>query len=56
MGNSVVWTHKAFSKHTAISDGQGETFDEGEIEPGGASKPIKFEREGVAFRDAATRG
>ena len=47
---------QGFLKHTAISDDQGETFDEGEIEPGGASKPIKFEREGVAFRGAATRG
>jgi xanthine dehydrogenase YagR molybdenum-binding subunit len=33
-GDSVVWTNKARTEHTATSDDEGKTFDTGEIEPG----------------------
>jgi plastocyanin len=45
-GDSVVWSSEARTKHTAISDDDGKTFDTGEIEPGKSSKPVKFETEG----------
>jgi plastocyanin len=46
VGDSVVWCSEARTKHTAISDDDGRTFDTGEIEPGKSSKPVKFETEG----------
>jgi plastocyanin len=46
IGVSVVWANKAHTKHTAISDDDGKTFDTGEIKPGNSSKPVKFEKEG----------
>src|SRR4051812_35214855 len=46
VGDSVVWNSEARTKHTAISDDDGKTFDTGEIEPGKSSKPVKFETEG----------
>jgi plastocyanin len=46
VGDSVVWTNKAFAAHTAISDDDGKTFDTGNVEPGESSKAVKFEKEG----------
>jgi plastocyanin len=46
VGDSVVWKSEARTKHTAISDDDGKTFDTGEIEPGKSSKPVKFENPG----------
>ncbi len=46
VGDSVVWKSEARTKHTAISDDDGKTFDTGEIEPGKSSKPVKFEKAG----------
>jgi len=46
VGDAVVWTNKARTTHTAISDDAGKTFDTGEIEPGKSSKRVKFEKEG----------
>jgi plastocyanin len=46
VGDAVVWTNQARTKHTAISDDDGKTFDTDEIAPGQSSKPVKFEREG----------
>jgi plastocyanin len=46
VGDSVVWTNKAFAAHTAISDDDGKTFDTGNVEPGESSKTVKFEKEG----------
>ncbi len=34
VGDSVVWTNKAFAAHTATSDDDGKTFDTGSVEPG----------------------
>jgi plastocyanin len=34
VGDSIVWTNKAFSKHTATSEDDGKPFDTGEIKPG----------------------
>jgi plastocyanin len=44
--DSVVWTNKAFTKHTATSDDEGKTFDTGEIKPTESSNPVKFEKDG----------
>jgi len=46
VGDSVVWTNKARTQHTATSDDDGKTFDTDEIGPGQSSKPVKFEKEG----------
>jgi plastocyanin len=46
IGDSIVWTNKAFSNHTATSEDDGKTFDTGEIEPGESSSPVKFDKEG----------
>jgi plastocyanin len=46
VGDSVVWTNDARTKHTATSDDDGKTFDTDEIEPGQSSKPVKFEKAG----------
>jgi plastocyanin len=46
VGDTVVWTNNAFSKHTATSDDDGQTFDTGEIKPDETSKPIKLEKQG----------
>ena len=46
VGDSVVWTNKAFAAHTAISDDDGKTFDTGNVEPGESSKAVKFKKEG----------
>ena len=46
VGDSVVWTNKAFSKHTATSEDDGKTFDTGEIKPSETSSPVKFDKEG----------
>ncbi len=46
VGDSVVWSNKARTTHTATSDDEGKTFDTDEIEPGKSSKAIKFEKEG----------
>ncbi|MDG3005412.1 cupredoxin domain-containing protein [Paludisphaera mucosa] len=45
-GDSVVWSNEARTKHTAISDDDGKSFDTGEIEPEKSSKPVKFDTEG----------
>jgi plastocyanin len=42
VGDSVVWTNKSFTTHTATSDDDGKTFDTGEVERGKSSKPITF--------------
>ncbi|HEV2972050.1 MAG TPA: cupredoxin domain-containing protein [Pirellulales bacterium] len=42
VGDSVVWTNKAFTTHTATSDDDGKTFDTGEVERGKSSKPVTF--------------
>jgi hypothetical protein len=44
VGGSVVWTNKAFTNHTATSEGK--TFDTGEIKPNESSSPVKFDKEG----------
>ena len=46
VGDSVVWTNNARTTHTATSDDEGKTFDTGDVEPGKAPKPLKFEKEG----------
>ena len=46
VGDTVVWTNLARTKHTATSDDEGKTFDTDEIAPGQSSKSVKFEREG----------
>src|SRR5262249_14142782 len=46
VGDSVVWTNKARTAHTATSDDEGKTFDTDAIEPGKSSKPVKFTKEG----------
>jgi len=46
VGDSVVWTNKAFAAHTATSDDDGKTFDTGNVEPGESSKAVKFEKAG----------
>ncbi len=46
VGDAVVWTNQARTKHTATSDDDGKTFDTDEIAPGQSSKPMTFEREG----------
>jgi plastocyanin len=45
-GDSVIWTNKARTTHTATSDDEGKTFDTDEIEAGKTSKPVKFRKEG----------
>jgi plastocyanin len=42
VGDSVVWTNKAFTTHTATSDDDGKTFNTGEVERGKSSKPVTF--------------
>ena len=46
VGDTVVWTNRARTKHTATSDDDGKTFDTAEIAPGQSSKAVKFEKEG----------
>ena len=46
VGDTVVWTNKAFATHTATSDDDGKAFDTGEIKPDETSSPVKFEKEG----------
>jgi len=46
VGDSIVWTNKAFTTHTATSDDDGKTFDTGEVERGKSSKPVTFATEG----------
>jgi plastocyanin len=46
VGDSIVWTNKAFSNHTATSEDDGKSFDTGEIKPGESSSPVKFDKEG----------
>jgi plastocyanin len=46
VGDSIVWTNSARTRHTATSDDDGKTFDTGEIEPGKSSTPVKLEKEG----------
>jgi plastocyanin len=46
VGDSVVWTNKARTKHTATSDDEGKTFGTGDVEPEKSSKAIKFKKEG----------
>src|SRR4051812_19425219 len=46
VGDSVVWTNKAFTTHTATSDDDGKTFNTGDVSRGESSKPVKFEMEG----------
>src|SRR5262245_48261620 len=46
IGDSIVWTNKAFSNHTATSEDDGKTFDTGEIKPGNSSSPVTIEVEG----------
>ncbi len=46
VGESVVWTNKSRTMHTATSDDEGKTFDTDEIDPEKSSKPVKFEKEG----------
>lgn len=45
VGDSVMWTNSARTKHTATSD-DATTFDTGEIEPGKSSNPVKFDKQG----------
>jgi plastocyanin len=42
VGDSVVWSNKAFTTHTATSDDDGKTFDTGEVERSKSSKPVTF--------------
>jgi plastocyanin len=46
VGDSIVWTNKAFSNHTATSEDDGRTFDTGEIKPGESSSAVTFDKEG----------
>ncbi len=46
VGDTVVWTNRARTKHTATSNDDGKTFDTAEIAPGQSSKAVKFEKEG----------
>ena len=46
VGDSVMWTNNARTKHTATSDDDGKTFDTGEVEAGKSSPPVKFDKEG----------
>ena len=46
VGDSVVWTNKAFPNHTATSEDDGKTFDTGEVKPNESSSPVKFDKEG----------
>jgi plastocyanin len=46
VGGSIVWTNKAFTKHTATSEDDGKTFDTGEIKPNESSSSVKFDKEG----------
>jgi plastocyanin len=46
VGDTVVWSNQARTKHTAVSDDDGKTFDTDEIAPGQSSKPVKFEKQG----------
>ena len=43
VGDSVVWTNKAFSRHTATSEAP---LIIGEIKPSGKLEPVKFDKEG----------
>jgi plastocyanin len=45
VGDTVVWTNKAFATHTATSD-DGKAFDTGEIKPDETSSPVKFNKGG----------
>jgi plastocyanin len=45
-GDSVAWTNKAFSRHTATSDDEGKAFDTGDIPPDESSKAVKFDKVG----------
>jgi plastocyanin len=56
VGDSVAWANEARTTHTATSDDDGKTFDTGEIEPGGSSKPVKFEKEGEFKYHCKVRG
>src|SRR4051794_24341445 len=38
VGDTVMWSNQARTKHTATSDDDGKTFDTGEIAPGQSSK------------------
>lgn len=46
VGDTVVWTNQARTKHTATSNDKCKMFDTNEIAPGKSSKLVKFEREG----------
>jgi plastocyanin len=47
VGGSVVWTKKAFSKHTATPDDEGKDVRHwGEIKPNESSSAVKFDKEG----------
>ena len=46
VGESVVWTSEARTKHSATSDDDGKTFDTGDIEPRKSSKAVKFPKPG----------
>ena len=46
IGDSVVWSNKSFTMHTATSDDEGKTFDTEAIKAGETSTPVRFEREG----------
>ena len=56
VGDSVVWTNKSLTTHTATSDDDGKTFDTGEIKPDESSKPVKFEWEGEFTYHCKTHG
>ena len=46
VGDTVVWTNQARTKHRATSDDEGKTFNTDEIPPGQSSKPVTFEKKG----------
>jgi plastocyanin len=46
VGDTVVWSNSALTKHTATSDDDGKTFDTAEIKPDETSRPVKFEKAG----------
>ncbi|MDB5334652.1 MAG: plastocyanin [Planctomycetaceae bacterium] len=46
VGDSVVWTNKSRTTHSATSDDDGKAFDTGDIKPDKSSEPEKFEKEG----------